>query len=485
MKREIKNTSITKNTLYYLLYQMLNVVFPFFSSIYIARVLLPAATGTVTYAQNIASYFSILAFLGIPTYGMREISKARFDEELKSKVYSELFIINLISTVIFLIAYLILVFSVNRFRKDTILYLITGLTIAFNAINNEWLFSGLEKFSFISVRSGIVKVISFVLIIMFVKSPNDYKVYALISVLGSVGNYLVNIIYTHRYVKWTWLGLKLGRHLKPVFILTAVNLAIELYSLLDITMLGIIATEADVAFYSYGNKIVKIILQILNALTIVVVPRFAKLYDEKNYSAFNSLLRKVFLSITALSLPMFCGLIVIARDAVLFLFGEAFLPSANVLQILSPVIIISPIGYLLGSRVLLVSGKEDKMFYSVGIGTIVNIIGNCLLIPRYTYNGAALSSAISELVIFVTYIFFSRNLFVLKKILIDIMKIVSCSVVMTFLIIVLKRIYLSCFNLVLVQIISAVIIYFSFSVILNEEIINEYYIKAKNKLLKR
>jgi O-antigen/teichoic acid export membrane protein len=87
-----KQKSITKNSIYYSIYQVLNVIFPFFTGMYVARILLPDAVGKVAYAQNIAQYFVILAFLGLPTYGMREIAKVRNNESERSKVYSQVHI---------------------------------------------------------------------------------------------------------------------------------------------------------------------------------------------------------------------------------------------------------------------------------------------------------------------------------------------------------------------------------------------------------
>ena len=97
--------SLSKNSIFYLIYTVLNVLFPFLTGVYVARVLLPDAIGEVAYAQNIAQYFVVFAFLGLPTYGLREIAKARDDKQELNKLYSELLSINFISTTIFLSIY--------------------------------------------------------------------------------------------------------------------------------------------------------------------------------------------------------------------------------------------------------------------------------------------------------------------------------------------------------------------------------------------
>ena len=144
-----KEKSLSKNSLFYLAYQVVNIVFPFITGMYVARVLLPDTSGRVTAAQNIAQYFVILSFLGIPTYGLREISKVRNDKEKLSKVYSELLIINSISTFVCCILYMVIIVTIPKYNQDLKLHFITGIAIAFNFLNNSWLFEGLEEFSFI------------------------------------------------------------------------------------------------------------------------------------------------------------------------------------------------------------------------------------------------------------------------------------------------------------------------------------------------
>lgn len=122
------------------------MVFPFITSMYVTRILSPASIGEVVYAQNIVSYFAILAFLGIPTYGLREIAKARNDHEELSKLFSELFVINFISTVVFSFMYYGLILLVPAFSNNLVLYLVVGLIVILNMLNISWLYDGLEEF---------------------------------------------------------------------------------------------------------------------------------------------------------------------------------------------------------------------------------------------------------------------------------------------------------------------------------------------------
>lgn len=477
-----KEKSITKNSIYYSVYQALNVIFPFLTGMYVARILLPDAVGNVAYANNIAQYFVTFAFLGIPTYGMREIAKVRNDHEKLSKLYSELLVINFISTVIFSLIYLVLVLSVTSFRKQLVLYLVAGGAIALNALNNSWLFEGLEEFRFISIRNIIFKALCFVALILFVKGPSDYIIYASINVFGTAGNYVINMIYAPRFAKFSIHGLNLKRHMKSILILVFVNLAIQIYSLVDVTMLGIFAKKKNVAYYSYAMRINQIFVSIINSFTIVVVPRMAFYYKEKRKKDFDSLISKTLETLLALGIPLVAGLQIVSTDAINILYGSAFAPSAGVLRILSFVLVISPIGYLLGSRVLLVTDHEVSMMLCVGLGAIVNIIGNSILIPRYTEYGAAIASVFSELVVMIVYVNLGRRYYKVSGELKNVLKIILATACFVLYCLLIRYLVSTALLRLLIQVSGAIVIYFSMLYLLKEPLVSMYAGRLKEKL---
>lgn len=474
-----KEKSIAKNSIYYALYNALNVIFPFISGMYVARILLPDAVGTVAYAQNIAQYFVTFAFLGIPTYGVREIAKVRNDAEARSKIYSELIVINFISTCVFSLIYLALILLVPSFRSNLTLYLVTGSAIALNALNNSWLYEGLEEFKFISFRNIAFKAMCLVLLVLFVRRPENYIRYALITVLGTAGNYVINALYAPKFVKFTLHNLHLKRHIESIILLVVVNLAIELYSLVDVTMLGGLTTSNNVAYYSYASKINKIFVQVINSFTVVIVPRIAFYYKEGRRKDFDRLLSKTLETIFVIAIPIVAGIQICATDAIRLVYGEAFLPSASILRILSFVLIISPIGYLLGSRVLLVVGREKTMVLCVGSGAIVNIIGNSILIPRYVGYGAAIASVFSEIVVMITYLHFGKQYFNINGQGKHLFKICVATIAMVGYLLIIDKCVIGesngiIFTRLLIQMIGAIAIYFGLLYIFHEPMVRKY-----------
>ena len=480
-----KSKSLSKGGFYYLIYNVLNMAFPFITGIYVARKLLPEYIGMVSAAQNLSQYFVILAFLGIPTYGLREIAKVRDDENERNKVYSELYVINFISTCVFFLLYLILIFNVSRYKKDISLYLITGISIVLNAFNISWLYEGLEEFKFISLRNIAFKIICFILLVLLVRNQEDYLIYACITVVGTAGNYFVNMAYSRRYIKFVRSNLCLKRHLKSIMYLVAVNLAIEIYSLIDITMMNFWCPKESIAYYKYGHSILKILLQIVNTFTMVLIPRISYYYKEGRLTDFNKLISKALKLIIIVACPMIIGLLYTSDFLIVQLYGATYINSALVLKLFSALLIISPIGYLLGSRVLLVTGNENKMIISVGIGAIVNCIGNAVLIPVYEEFGATIASIISEVVVMIIYVSMGKRYFHLIDIASTITKVCFASLAEVLFLFVIASVLKNGWLCLIIQVMGAIILYFGVLCIEKENTVISYVSIFLNKILVR
>lgn len=466
----MKEKSLNKNRIYYLIYNVLNIAFPLLTGIYVARMLLPETIGTVTYAQNVVSYFVIFSFFGIPTYGVREMAKVRDDQEGRNKLFTELFIINLISTCVFLVVYLAMIFTVEQFRSQMVLFLVVGILLALNALNISWLYEGLEEFGFISARNLIFKMVSFLFLVLFVREDSDYLLYALVTVVGTAGNYIINVICAPKFAHLTFKGLAFKQHMKPILYLVAVNLAIEIYSLVDVTMLGNLCIKDEVAYYSYASKIQKILLQVLNSFTIVIVPRLS-MYYKREMEKFNAVIVETLKLLFLLSIPTVVGCWIVGNDMVVILYGSNYIKSGMILKILTMILLVSPTGYLLGSRVMLVSGNENKMLTSVALGAVTNVILNAILIPRLGGTGAAWASLLGELVVMSVYLNFGLRIVSLKGIGKTMIKYIISAGLMGVAVFVVGMLDLVLVIGLMVKVGAGCIVYFGMLMILKEEFV--------------
>lgn len=465
-----KEKSIGINSFFYLIYTALNMVFPLITGIYVTRVLLPSNIGQVETAFNLVQYFVILSFLGIPTYGLREIAKYRNDKIELNRIYSELRIINNISTAICLLLYILLIFIVPVYRENYFVFLIVGILIFLNFFNNGWLFEGLEEFGYISLRNILFKILSFVLLVIFVKDNDDYYIYAFILTFGTAGNYLLNIFHSRKYVKFTFKDLNIKRHLKSIMFLVFVNLAIEIYMLVDVTMLSFMCDKEVVAYYTYGMKVYRILIQLLNTFTMVLVPRIALYYKENRLKDMNNLLSNTLIILTMFSLPIIVGVLFTSDYLIPLVYGQSYVRSVLVLKIMCFICVISPIGYLLGSRILLITGNESKMVYAVGSGAIANIILNSVLIYFFDEVGAATASLISEIIVMVIYLILGKKYFKIDNIISSIIKILLSLLVMTAFCFAINGFINDVMIKTIIQIAGSIILYFSSLLLMKEKI---------------
>lgn len=401
--------SLVANSLYNILYKIISVLYPLVAVTYVSHILMAERMGMVAYAQNIVSYFAVIAALGIPTYGIREIAVRAESIERRSDTFWELFIVNGVSTSLALIVYIILILSVDKFHGQLILYCVAGLQIVLNYINVDWFYQGLEEYKYISIRSTIVKIIALILLPIVIKTPDDYVNYALVYCLAIAGNNVFNIIRVRKYVIRPNSKLSIVKHLKPIVILLMVSIAVEVYAMIDTTMLGIFCDDATVGCYTNAMKLTRMVTTTAAAIGAVLFPRLSKVYQENDTSQFNNLINTGIKIMLMIAIPASVGMILLREEIVIVFFGKSFEPAIPILGILALMIPIVVCNTLMGGQVLVTTGKELYYMFSVVASSIVNVTLNALFIPKYGAPSAAIASLLSETIVLALYIFFSRK----------------------------------------------------------------------------
>lgn len=405
-----REKSLVKNSIFNVVYKLLNVLFPLITATYTARVLTATGVGKVAYAQNIVMYFATIAALGIPNYGTREIAKRRNNRHKMNELFSELVLINSISTTVCLILYVSLILSFSLFRTNIYLYTAAGLAIAFNYLNVDWVYQGLEEYGYIVVRSFVVKIISLICVLAIVKNPNDTTLYAAIYCLGIGGNNLFNIINLKKYnICLVTQNINIKKHLKSIFVLLTSVIAIELYTLVDTTMIGIWCDDVNVAYYTNSMKLVKLLINVVAAIGAVLLPRLSYYHSIGKNDECSNIVSKVCTIMLMLLVPCEVGMLFIADKVMPFFFGITFIPAVPTLRIASLLICVLGFSNLFGTQVLLTYGAEKKLLICTIVGAFSNISMNAIFIPAYAQNGAAIASVISEALVTLLSIILARK----------------------------------------------------------------------------
>lgn len=381
---------------------MSNFIFPLITFPYVSRILLPIGTGKVAFATSIVTYFSMFAQLGIPTYGIRVCAQVRDDKEKLSRTVQELLCISIWTTAAAYLLFFIGLWAVPRMRTDKSLFLIVSTMIFFNSIGMEWLYKGLEEYSYITIRSIIVKIISVGAMFLLVKSKEDYVIYGGISIFASSASNVLNFMNAHKYVSLRPTGkYNFRQHMKPIMIFFAMSCATTVYTNLDTVMLGFIKTDEDVGYYNAAVKIKGILVSIITSLGTVLLPR-ASYYIEHNLKReFEEITKKAINFVCVAALPMMVYFILYAREGIYFLSGDTYGGSVLPMQILMPTLFFIGLTNIMGIQVMVPLGKEKWVLYSVTLGAIVDMLINAVLIPGMASSGAAIGTLIAEAAVLV------------------------------------------------------------------------------------
>ncbi|OLU43731.1 flippase [Faecalibaculum rodentium] len=401
-----KRNSLLINTFYNAAYNGMNVLFPLITIPYLSRVLLADGIGKVNYATNIVSWFLMFASLGIPRYGVREVAKVRDSKGKLNHIFTELFLINFCSTVFCSIVYIFIIFFYPYFEKKQLLYLMVGMQLFLNVFNVDWFYQGLEEYGYITKRSLIVKSLSIVAIFSFVHTKSDYIIYASIQSVALAGNYIFNMSNIFKYVSFSVKGIHIYKHVLPIVVLLSTQFAVNIYALLDTTMLGWWSSDNVIGYYSNSQKIIKTIAVFTASLGGVLLPHLVQYIRDSQYDKLREISNKILGIILYICIPITLGLFFLADDLVLVLFGKDFIPAIETMRIFAPFIIFTTVGNLYGTQLLMSLGEEKKLLISVVIGAVINFLLNYILIRLYYQNGAAFASVITEFIVMILQIKF-------------------------------------------------------------------------------
>lgn len=399
--------SISMNAVLSIIKQIMAILFPMITVYYASRVLGANNFGNVNYVRSIVSYFSLAAVLGIPTYAIREGAYYRNQREKYADFANQIFTINIWSTVLVLVGLVICIaIPKSVFRDQMALVIIFGTSFVFQTLGADWVNSTFEDYWYITVRYIMFNAISVILLFAFVKSTKDVLLYAAILVFASSGGNLLNMFYIRRYVKLKIVPISFCyNHMIPIFLLFSVEVATTIYINSDTTMLGAMIDTEAVAIYTVVSNIYIAIKRVVNAAITVTLPRLSFYIGNGDMEKYGLLFHKVTESVIIALLPCMTGIYILSRPLVVFMGGEKYAEGSFALQILSIALFFAVIAYVL-SRCVLLPAKRDKTYMiATLLSAGVNIGLNILLIPKYSYNGAAVTTLISEAVVCVIMLY--------------------------------------------------------------------------------
>lgn len=460
--------STNKNFLYNLVYQIFIFIIPLFTIPYVSRVLGANNIGIYAYTYSIISYFMLAAMLGINNYGSREIAKAGENIKLRSQKFFSIYFLQLISTVIMCILFILFYFIIGYDHKKILL--IQFIYLISCAFDINWYFFGVEKFKITISRNIFIKIISLILIVIFVKSNNDLWIYTLILSLSTLISQLYLWIFIKKEVRYEKISIKeIFSHFKKCLILFIPVIAYSIYRIMDKTMIGYFSNTFQLGNYENAEKIITIPISFITALGTVMLPHMAK-SDDYNFS---KKIKDSFRLCFFMLFPISICLIVIADDFSTVFFGNEFIYSANLIKILTITVLFSGVTNIIRTNYLIPKSKDKIYVISTIYGALVNLVLNLIFIKRYGAYGACIGTITAEIIVMLYQIWKTRRNIEYYNNLKCIIPFLVKSLIMGIIIYLVN--YFNISNILIkvsIQVLLGVIIYFSLN---KNYIINDFF----------
>lgn len=380
-----------KNFLYNLAYQLLSFLLPLITIPYVSRVLGVDNVGIYSFTYSIVSYFMLASMLGINNYGSREIAKVSENQIKRSKKFFSIYILQLFFTFLMILFFIVFVSFLNYNYKSILL--IQSLYLLSCAFDINWYFFGMEKFKITISRNIIIKLLSLILIFIFVKTKNDLWIYTIILSLSTLISQLYLWFFMKREIKLVKVNKKeVFSNLSKCLILFIPVIAYSIYRITDKTMIGVLSDVTQLGNYESAEKIINIPLSIITALGTVMLPHMSNIKENEFSKKISSTFKLCFFML----FPIFVGLFIVAKDFSFVFFGEEFTFTYKIIRILLITILFSGITNVIRNNYLIPQSRDKIYVKSTIIGAVVNIIINLLLIKKFGAFGACVGTILAE-----------------------------------------------------------------------------------------
>ncbi len=391
-------TNLLKNTSYLTIGNQIGNLLQFLFFIYFARQFGENIVGQYSFAFSLTFIFSIFADLGLSSYLIREVAK---DRSGNRQIFARCLSLRLLSLAFFsLLAIVIVLVIFTNFSKETIkIIVLLGLFQLFFSIADVFLaeFKGHDRMGLVALLNIFVRfMISGVGILFIMLGFNFLQVLACFPVASFI--YLILCIYLSLYyfkgTKVQFKKLNLTGLLIDNLPFALTIIFIEALYHQDILLLRLLQNAETVGIYSAANTIILAFMGILLFVHTSLLPTFSRLYGDSKSSLID--ISKMSLRyLLLIGLPVATGLYAISDKLIVFLFSDTFLYSADVLTILSWTI---ALGFAAATYSVLLTAinRQKEKVIAIGICLAFNLVLNLILIPKLSYNGAAVAKLLTE-----------------------------------------------------------------------------------------
>lgn len=379
--------------------QVANYLIPFLVLPVISRILGASLFGSVSYAQNIITYLTLLINYGFEYSATRQISIARDDKAKTDSIFWSVIAAKTCLLVLSFAILAVLPLCMERVACDPKLYIYTALTNIGIVFFPTWYLQGVQQMDKMAWANFFTKLLGAVLVLSLVREASAYRLYPL---LMSVAGILIGIgamIYVIRHfgIRRPAFDRATLREVMqagaPIFLN---NIFIAFYTTANMTLLGIYAADDVIGYFSGAQRLIQALnMVVVMPVSMAVYPEISRRFAESKAQGVRFLKRVLLWAGAAsalVSLVAFIGAPLIIR----IMYGAGFAPSVVLLQWLSPIPFLVMMATLLTVQGLYGMGLQRWAPW-VGLILAISCVGlNLWLLPMIGVKGVCISWIAAE-----------------------------------------------------------------------------------------
>ena len=486
----VKRDSLKKSSFFNILIKVFAYIIPLILSPYLYRTLNVSGIGEYTFQYSYVSYFMLVAAFGFDSYGSKAITTATNSKEEMTKRFWSVYYAKLFLGTVCLIIYFSMVFShVFGDSSSIVSYCVLSLFIVGTMTDVTFLFTGIEKFQSISLRTLFIKLVNLVLIFIFVHKETDFLAYVIIMSASFLLSSLAMYFPLHKYIgKPVFHGLNIWEDIKGASFFLIPSLAVTAYSTFGKTILGLFYDSTQVGYYESAVKVESVITSISYAVVPILLARNSYLIAIGRQKESDELISKGFNALMDLALPACVGVFCISDVFVPLFFGSADAQAIPMLKIACFAIPFVVISGIVNYAYLIPRGKLKQVNIIPLIVCAFSFVCNLLTIRFIGPNGAAISLLFTEILSAVIFFFCSRKDINYRVILKKIIKPFDSALIMGIFYFLANKILTMFFSVnvsMVICIILCAILYGVLLILFKDDFCYQYYKNIKFKIIAR
>lgn len=395
LKNQSLKQTVIKNTFWLTTGHVLGRAIRSLLVIYAARVLGAEGYGVFSYALGLAGLVMGFSDIGLTAILQRELAKGI--ERQKRIIATSLFLKTALTILTFSI--LGVIARMASISSARILIPFLGLSMLSDGFR-EFGFSITRAYQRMEIEAAITIFYQIISLLsgFFILSfwPTPFALSLAYAASGFIGTALL-FYHLRLYFREFWRNFDrellwmIGRDAWPFALMTFGSIFL-LYT--DTILIGWLKTESDVGYYSAAIKPIQLIGLIPALLTLALFPTIAQRGVLRETA---SVVSKGFSVLMLAAFPIAIGGILLSDSIVQLIFGSTFLPSASPFRILILTILVSFPSTIFGWALLAYNRQFEAVKYIMG-SALLNVVLNYFLIPPLGINGAALATAIANII---------------------------------------------------------------------------------------